>query len=282
MHMNESLATPLSSIEFTELEFRVDGKALLADLNGRFDSGRIHAIVGQNGAGKTTLLRCLTKEWTPTRGQILFNGKSLSQCSFKALAKQRAVLPQQSAVHFSFTVEELVSLGLEVVESQSDLSAKLEQVLQVCDLQSLVQRNCLTLSGGEQKRAQLARVLAQIWPDDLEADQAFSGRWLFLDEWSEGLDLKHQIQISAWLRRASRQGLGVVMILHDLNQVAQWADEILLLKAGQRLDQGPLAELLTSENVWQTLDVRVRIWQEAHSSRPLIVPVTDVVLEQKD
>ncbi|MDG6777247.1 heme ABC transporter ATP-binding protein [Thiomicrorhabdus sp. zzn3] len=272
MHRNESLPTPASSIEFTDLGFRVDDRALLTDLNGRFDGGRIHAIVGQNGAGKTTLLRCLTKELAPTRGQILFNGRALNHWSFKALAKQRAVLPQQSAVHFAFTVEELVSLGLEVAESQTNHINQLEQILAVCDLQSLAQRNCLTLSGGEQKRAQLARVLAQIWPDHPEADQAFSGKWLFLDEWSEGLDLKHQIQISAWLRRASRQGLGVVMILHDLNQVVQWADEVLLLKQGRLHTQGDIADVFTADNLHQVMDVHLRLWRDPALPYPLIVP----------
>ncbi|WP_178862071.1 ATP-binding cassette domain-containing protein [Thiomicrorhabdus cannonii] len=262
-----------STLRFDHVVFEAQGQSLLKGVCGEFSGGCIHAIVGQNGAGKTTLLRCLSKELTPQAGQISLQQRALRDWSFAELAQRRAVLSQQQELAFSFSVTQLIELGLEVAGGRFEQrQSRLQVLLELCDLQALAQRNILTLSGGEQKRAQLARVLAQIWPDDWQNDAAFAGKWLFLDEWSDGLDLKHQVQIGCLLKQLAAKGLGVVMILHDLNQVAQWADEVLLLKQGEVMAQGDTQAMLTQANLLTVMDVEVAILPASGSTPLLIFP----------
>ncbi|MBD3754740.1 MAG: ATP-binding cassette domain-containing protein [Gammaproteobacteria bacterium] len=263
----------VNRLYFEHVVFEVQGNALLKGVSGVFSSGRIHAIVGQNGAGKTTLLRCLSKELTPQAGQISLQQRDLRDWTFAELAQSRAVLSQQQELAFAFSVTQLIELGLEVAGGNpAQRQARLQTLLEVCDLQALADRNTLTLSGGEQKRAQLARVLAQLWPDDWQGEQAFAGKWLFLDEWSDGLDLKHQVQLGCLLKQLAAKGLGVVMILHDLNQVAQWADEVLLLRQGEVMAQGSVHCMLTEAHILSALDVNVAILPASETAPLLIFP----------
>jgi len=260
----------MSRIRFNHLGFKIEQACLLSDVSGEFISGQIHAIVGQNGAGKSTLLRCLTKEWQATSGQIEFAGKPLNQMNFAELALQRSVLSQHQELAFSFTVKQLVRLGFEAQQTVCSEQQMLA-VLEATDIQHLKHRDVLTLSGGEQKRAHLARVLAQIWPENSQVSEAFNGKWLFLDEWSEALDLKHQVQIGALLKQWAKQGLGVVMVSHDLNHVMQLSDSCLLLKAGTLFTQGATAEVMTSKNLSDVLDVPVVVLQN-DVGYPIIMP----------
>jgi len=262
------------SISFKNLSFQIEQACLLTEVTGAFAAGQIHAIVGQNGAGKSTLLRCLTKEWPATSGEILFNQRNLNSLNFAELALDRAVLSQHQEVAFAFSVEQLVNLGFEAQQtswSEATKQALLNKVLDATDIQHLKKRDVLTLSGGEQKRAQLARVLAQIWPVDFESEQAFSGKWLFLDEWSEALDLKHQVHIGCLFRQLADKGLGVVMVSHDLNQVMQLTDTCTLLKAGRVLAQGVTQSVMTSENLTKALDISVQVVFEAQSHQAVVV-----------
>ena len=262
-----------SSIFFKNLGFKIEQACLLQAVTGQFIAGQIHAIVGQNGAGKSTLLRCLTKEWLATSGEILFNQQNLNTLSYAELALQRSVLSQHQEVAFAFTVEQLVNLGFEAQQiawSESVKQLLLNTVLEATDIQNLKHRDVLTLSGGEQKRAQLARVLAQIWPADFEVEDAFAGKWLFLDEWSEALDLKHQVHIGCLFRQLADKGLGVIMVSHDLNQVIQLADTCTLLKVGKVFAQGQTQAVMTGENLSEVLDISVQVVHHSDSDEPEI------------
>ncbi|MBN2865140.1 MAG: ATP-binding cassette domain-containing protein [Thiotrichales bacterium] len=273
-----------SSITFKNLGFKIEQACLLDDLTGQFAAGQIHAIIGQNGAGKSTLLRCLTKEWQATAGEILFNQQKLNALSFAELALQRAVLSQQQEVAFAFSVEQLVNLGFEAQQTTWPKEIKhrlLNAVLEATDIPHLRHRDVLTLSGGEQKRAQLARVLAQIWPVEFEAEDAFAGKWLFLDEWSEALDLKHQVHIGCLFRQLADKGLGVVMVSHDLNQVMQLADTCTLLKAGKLVKQGAIQTVMTAQNLTEVLDIAVQVvfQPEVNQSVVLLKPLPSIKSE---
>ena len=273
-----------SSIVFKNLGFKIEQACLLENVTGQFAAGQIHAIVGQNGAGKSTLLRCLTKEWQATSGEILFNQQKLNALSFAELALQRAVLSQQQEVAFAFSVEQLVNLGFEAQQTTWPTEVKnrlLNAVLEATDISHLRHRDVLTLSGGEQKRAQLARVLAQIWPVEFEAADAFVGKWLFLDEWSEALDLKHQVHIGCLFRQLADKGLGVVMVSHDLNQVMQLADTCTLLKAGKLVKQGAIQTVMTAQNLTEVLDIAVQVvfQPEVNQSVVLLKPLPSIKSE---
>lgn len=261
-------------IQFKNISYQIGQACLLDELSGEFLGAKIHAIVGQNGAGKSTLLRCLSKEWPISSGKIDFNGQDLRRLSYAKLALQRSVLPQQLTVAFSFTVEQLVGLGFEaqqIVWSNIQKQTLLTTLLNAVGITHLKQRDVLSLSGGEQKRVQLARVLAQIWPVDFESDQAFMGKWLFLDEWSEALDLKHQVHIGCLFRQLADKGLGIVMVSHDLNQVLQLADSCTLLKAGRMFAQGPTAEVMSAENLSDVLGISVQIVHQAEANQSVVM-----------
>lgn len=265
----------VNQISFMNLSYQVDQQMLLNHVSGKFQAGQVHAILGQNGAGKSTLLRCLTKEWLPTEGAVQFSDRDLQSYSYAELALQRAVLSQHNELAFSFTVEQLVSLGFETQQTPWAERQMLE-VLQVTDVSHLRDRDVLTLSGGEQKRVQLSRVLAQIWPSNYQNDflsECFAGKWLFLDEWSEGLDLKHQIQIGRLLRQWAKQGLGIVMISHDLNQVMQFTDTCLMMKAGKVFTQGSSLEVMTEDNLSELLDISIKVLKLGGSDFPTVVAV---------
>lgn len=264
----------MSSIHFKNLSYHIEQACLLNEVTGEFSGAKIHAIIGQNGAGKSTLLRCLSKEWPVSSGAIYFNQQDLSTLSYAQLALQRAVLAQHPTLAFSFTVEQLVGLGFEAqqtawtkLQKQTLLSTLLEAV----GIAHLKQRDVLTLSGGEQKRAQLARVLAQIWPVDFDDEQAFIGKWLFLDEWSEALDLKHQVHIGCLFRQLASKGLGVIMVSHDLNQVLQLADSCTLLEAGRLFAQGPTKVVMTAENLSDVLDISVQVVHQAEANQSVVI-----------
>jgi iron complex transport system ATP-binding protein len=242
------------------LSFSVGGKTLLDSVSVGFPQGNISAILGANGAGKSTLLRLLTAELTPSEGEIKFKSRPLAEWNLSQLATVRSVLSQSPQLAFPFTVEEVVMLGLEVAQEaypswpKADKNVHLKHLLQRFDLWEKRHQNYLTLSGGEQQRTQLARVWAQIHP------QKIAESVLFLDEWSEGLDLKHQAEVSGALKAFCAQGGSVVMVLHDLNLVARTADFAVAMQQGSLTHQGTIDEILTAEILSETYGVSIEVY----------------------
>ncbi len=262
-------------IEVSALSFSVADKRMLNQVSAQFSSAQIHCILGQNGAGKTTLLKCLSKELTPSEGSVLWASHPLQSLSYAQLALQRAVLSQSAELAFSFTVEQLVRLGVEVRGHCVQAPQIIRSVLQVCDMQHLQERDYLTLSGGEQQRAQLARVLAQIWPVESQAPHTFIGKWLLLDEWTAGLDIKHQQQLARYFKEWAAQGLGIIMVLHDISFAAQLADQCLILQAGKVYSQGHVLDCLTQASLREALEINARVEIDAISQRPFIYPLLE-------
>jgi iron complex transport system ATP-binding protein len=204
---------------------------LLATVHTQFVPGRVTAILGPNGAGKSTLLAMLSGQRAPRSGQVWMGGQPVSGKGAQALARQRAVLPQDTAVAFDFTVQEVVEMGRFPHRQQpSRHEARIvTEAMQATGVAHLAGRSINTLSGGERARSHLARALAQIWeplPDGVT-------RWLLLDEPTAALDLAHQHHTLALVRRwAVEQGVGVVAVLHDLNLALRYAHDSLLLAPG--------------------------------------------------
>ncbi|WP_457774713.1 heme ABC transporter ATP-binding protein [Phycobium rhodophyticola] len=195
-------------------------------------AGEVSAIVGPNGSGKTTLLKALTGE-VPYGGTVALNGRNIAGAKPWELAAVRAVLPQATPLAFPFTVVEVVRLGLSRgVSAGSDrlISAALGRV----GLTGFEGRFYQELSGGEQQRVQLARVLAQVWTPVENG----SPRWLFLDEPVSALDIAHQLQVMQIAREFADGGGGVVTVMHDLNLTAMFADNVALIGEGRVICQG--------------------------------------------
>lgn len=259
-----------------DLSYQVDNNSLLEQVSTKFKGGEITAILGKNGAGKSTWLSLLSGELIASSGQLFLADKAIQSFSLSALAEIRSVLPQQQKMSFSMSVEELVSLGAEVQGKPALMPEIVQQVMQACDISSFQKRDVLTLSGGELQRAQLARVLAQIWPiEEMRLNetlsQVFKGRWLLLDEWSNGLDLHHQQLFIQLFKTWAQQGLGIIMVVHDLNLATQVADHIKVLDQGHLVLEGEPQAVLNKENVQKHLQLKISLYSREQDNYPLVI-----------
>lgn len=227
------------------IHVRLGKTAILHGIDMQAAKDQFTVIIGPNGSGKTTLLRALTGEIGFT-GEVRLNGVDIASARALDLASMRGVLPQSANLSFPFTVHEVVRLGLTTgVHSGVDAGARIEQALAAVDMDGFGGRFYQELSGGEQQRVQLARVLTQVW------EPVFDGkpRCLFLDEPISSLDIRHQLQIMQIARRYAEAGGGVIAILHDLNLTAHFADHVVLMNRGRVHASGDPQMVLTPSNL---------------------------------
>ncbi len=226
-----------------DIQVRIGQKTILQGVNFTAKPGQVTAIVGPNGSGKTTLLRALTDE-VPWTGQVQINGQDTSVYKPWELAAIRGVLPQAATLAFPFTVVEVVRMGLmSGIHGNKDIIA--QQALQIVGLEGYSERFFQELSGGEQQRAHLARVLCQVW----EPVQNGSPRWLLLDEPVASLDIGHQLLIMNCLSDFARRGGGVVAVMHDLNLTAMVADAVAIIAEGRAIARGPVADVFNDQTL---------------------------------
>lgn len=230
--------------------------------------GQLTAIVGPNGSGKTTLLRALTGE-VVCRGQVTLNGRDIRAARPAELAAIRAVLPQSVPLSFPFTVREVVRLGL-MAGIQSGAGGLEVQALHRVGLAGYEGRFYQELSGGEQQRVQLARVLAQVWTP-LAADGA--PRWLLLDEPVSSLDIGHQLLVMGIARDFAAAGGGVVAVMHDLNLTAMFAGSVILMAGGRIMAQGTPRDILTDRLLGSAYGCALRV-NTAPEDMPFVLPHT--------
>ncbi len=260
-------------ISVQHLNFAHGKRAILEDVSLDISAGEVCALMGCNGAGKTTLMRLICGDLRPDSGEIVFNDRPLRAWKAAELAQLRAVMTQNPKLGFSFAAVDVVMLGRLPLHAgratQGDAEAAYK-LLELVDAAQLAERDFLTLSGGEQQRIHLARALAQLRCDNTGD---MRGRFLLLDEPTSNLDIKQQhlmLQLVRWL--ADAQGLGVVIIMHDLNMAAQCADRICLLNSGRVLACGSAGRVLTPEHIGAAFGLEVDVRTHPHGNTPLIVP----------
>ena len=242
-----------SSMVAENLTYSVNGRRLIDDVSLSLQSGEMVALIGPNGAGKSTLMRMLTGYLMPQAGQISLQGRQLNDWPAQELARTRAVMRQNNTLAFGFSVREVLTLGRSP-HGQQNLQRALTEVMTQTDCLNLAERDYRHLSGGEQQRVQLARVLIQLWQPEP------SSRWLFLDEPTSALDLYHQQHALRLLRQLTRQApLAVCCVLHDLNLAALYADRIILLHSGKVVASGTPADVLSEATLsrWYQADLNV-------------------------
>lgn len=249
------------------IKFDVRGREILKDISVQIKPGCFTAIVGPNGAGKSTLLRILSNELQPSFGTVTLNGNSLLSYHARALSQVRSVLPQHTQVQFAFTVSQIVQLGRQHhPSSRSESAAVIEEVMELTNVKRYKDRVYLTLSGGERQRVQLARVLAQVW------EQTVFPRYLLLDEPTSSLDIAQQDVIFSLARAACQRNIGVLAIIHDLNQAVQFADEMLFLRQGRAVAYGETGAVFTQTAIEETFDCAVNLYHLDDREHPLMVP----------
>lgn len=237
-------------LEAKQISVQLGSSSVLEDISFTAQPEEFCAIIGPNGSGKTTLMRALSGD-IAFAGEAKLHGLNIAHTKAWELAMLRAVLPQASQLSFPFTVREIVNLGFMTGVAEETVSSDpvqiSERALSHVDLEGFGSRFYQELSGGEQQRVQMARVLCQVWQPVLHG----KSRYLFLDEPISSLDIKHQIQIMKIARDYAARGGAVLAILHDLNLTAMFSDKVVLLDQGRIFAQGRPSNVLTSENLSQ-------------------------------
>lgn len=253
-------------IEAQDIKVWLGRREILHGVDFHAHAGRLTAIVGPNGSGKTTLMRAMTGDVAYT-GQIAFEGRDMAAYSGWELASRRAVLPQATRIAFPFTVFEVVRLGL--MSAATPDPATVSEALAKVGLQGFEGRFYHELSGGEQQRTQLARVLVQVWEPVMDG----APRWLFLDEPVASLDLGHQLEVMELAQDFARRGGGVVAVMHDLNLTAMHADSIALMIEGRLDVQGSAEEVLTDARLSRAYGCAVRVSRAPEGTAvPFVLP----------
>ncbi len=244
------------------------GEPLLQDIDLNLQRGEIVGIIGPNGAGKSSLLKVMSGEIVPQDGELTLDDTPLDQWPDRERALRLAVLPQQSTLRFPFSVEQVVLLGRmpHATGQQADLQI-VEQALAATDALALRQRPYTALSGGEQQRVQLARVLAQAWPAPEEP-----GSVVLLDEPTAALDLQHQQWVADNLRDLAARGLGLALVMHDLNLLSAVADRILVLNQGCVVTIGKPEAVYTEALFAEVFNARVTVSLHPTRGNPLVLP----------
>ncbi len=252
-------------LEFRNISVRLGKRAILKAVSLDARAGELLAICGANGAGKSTLLKAALGE-VPAEGALRLNGHDPARSRPETLSRLRAVLPQDTEVAFSFTLEDIVTMGREAGDF-ADRPDVGDLALAAVGLQGRERDDFRSLSGGERQRGHLARALAQVW----EPVGPDGPRWLMLDEPVASLDLGHQLQVMRLARRYADAGGGVVAVMHDLNLSAMFADRIALLIDGRLEAIGPPAEVMQDHLLEQAYGCAVAL-NRVPTTGPWILP----------
>ncbi len=244
-------------------ELRYDaanGTTLVEDVSFSVDGGTILAIAGPNGAGKTTLLRLLSGTEAPTGGDVLISGRNLRQLSARERARMIAVVSQQELPDGRLLLRDYVSLGqipIQPDRSNQAHAEDLERILRLTSLTDLAEKRMAVLSGGERQRAHIARALAQ------------NPSLLFLDEPTNHLDPDAKGRM---LSLVTELGITVIMIVHDLVMIPEFASHVALINTARLDGFGPVNEVLTADRVHDVFGVTYL--QFAHQGR--MIPTLDI------
>ncbi|MDE1182635.1 ATP-binding cassette domain-containing protein [Paraburkholderia sp.] len=245
------------------VSFDAGGRTLLKPLSLSLSKHRMCGLIGHNGSGKSTLVKLLARQQQPTTGTVSFAGRPLGDWESRAFARKVAYLPQQLPAADGMTVRELVALGRYPWHgalgrfSPSDASKVLEAMEQT-DVVRFADRAVDSLSGGERQRVWLAMLVAQ----DSEC--------LLLDEPISALDIAHQIEVLALVRRLSEErGIGVVVVLHDINMAGRFCDDLIALKGGSLLASGPAADLMRADTLSAIYGIPMGTVPHPHGGAPI-------------
>lgn len=253
----------MSAAELADVTYSVDGKTLLDAVSFDIRGGEVLVLAGPNGAGKSTALALLAGDLTPAAGQVRLGGAALGTWSLADQARRRAVLPQRTAVTFPFTVEDVVAMGRAPwrgTPAEAEDRLVIARALAATGMTAFAGRRFPTLSGGEQARAALSRVLAQEAPV------------LLLDEPTAALDLGHTERVMTVAATRAAAGDAVLVVLHDLGLAAAYADRIVLLSAGTVAATGPPAEVLTETLLSEVYRHPVEVFPHPRTGRPVVLP----------
>ena len=220
------------SIYSEKISLKYNDKSILEDISIEIKKGMILSILGPNGAGKSSLLNILSGDIESNIGNVFYDNTDIKNISIQERAFIRSVMSQNQPIVFDFSVRDIVEMGwLDKgnIRYSNNINNAIIGVLNDCEIAHLEKRKFNTLSGGEQRRVHFARSLIQLWRESDNKDS----RYLMLDEPTSNLDLSHQIKLMNMLKKLANDGVGILLILHDLNLAFNFSDYIAIIKNGK-------------------------------------------------
>lgn len=249
-----------------QISYRHKEFHILDGIDITLEYGEFLAIVGPNGAGKSSLLSILANE-VKSEQKILFKNKNISDWDVRELSKHKAKFSQHNSNDIPLEVKDVVMMGrypyFDAQPKQEDHEA-MNNMMYETDVFHLKQREYNTLSGGEKQRVHLSRVMAQLQND-------IAHKLLFLDEPLNNLDVKHQYKALEIIKKFTKKTNSAVVVLHDLNLAAQYADKILLMKSGKTAAFGTPEEVFTVENISHAYNFPCTICAHPITHNPMII-----------
>ncbi|HCT72865.1 MULTISPECIES: ABC transporter ATP-binding protein [Psychrobacter] len=248
-----------------QLTISRQGNTLLDNVSCEIGSNQLVALVGHNGSGKSTLIKALAGEMMTNGGSISLDERDISDYSSKELARRMAYLPQQLPEAAGFSVRELVMLGRyphqKWLQKPSQIDKdKVAEAMRITQTETFADRTTATLSGGERARVWLAMCLAQ------------DTRYLLLDEPLAALDMHYQLEVIQLIRRlVDEQGLSVVIIIHDINLAAQYADRVIALKNGRICHDGDISSTMQPTILHKIFNVDMQLLSHPITGQPVAV-----------
>jgi iron complex transport system ATP-binding protein len=242
-----------------------DDRLIVKDLSVEIPDKKITTIIGANGCGKSTLLKAITRIISHQSGTVVLDGKDILKENTKTLARKMAILPQTPEGTTGLTVGELVSYGrFPYQKGFGRLTKKdyevIDWALEVTGTKDFKFRTIDALSGGQRQRVWIAMALAQ------------ETEIIFLDEPTTYLDMAHQLEVLELLQKLNReQERTIVMVLHDLNQAARFADYIIALKDGQVVKAGSCDEVITKDVLRKVFNINAEIGRDPQTKKPMCI-----------
>jgi iron complex transport system ATP-binding protein len=256
----------MSMILTQQLNIAYADQLIVEKLNLRIPEGKITALVGANGSGKSTILRTMARIMKPQSGGVFLDGKSIHQQSTKAVARQLAILPQNPTAPDGLTVIELISYGrFPYQQGFGSLSVEdrrmIDWALSVTNMEVMKDKPVDQLSGGQRQRAWIAMVLAQ--GTDI----------MFLDEPTTFLDMAHQLEVLKLLQKLNEEeGRTIIMVVHDLNHAARFAQHMVAIKKGVVICEGSPVQVMKSKVIREVFGIESDIIPDPRSGVPLCMP----------
>ncbi|MEZ5758219.1 MAG: ABC transporter ATP-binding protein [Emcibacteraceae bacterium] len=241
----------MSHLSIRNLLVSLEGQKILSDVSFDISSGRLVGLIGPNGAGKSILLKSILGVVDKSAGEITLDGKDISDWPLKERARKISYAAQGAPVHWPLTVGHLVSLGRIPHLSPWQSTTRKDQILTLeamkkTNVDHLSMRITTSLSGGERARVMLARAIVT------------GAEFLLADEPIESLDPYHQIQILNILKELTKNGHGVLLIIHDLNFAQKYCDDLILLDKGKIVASGKPGDVLSDKNLQNTYKIKAR------------------------